>query len=92
MRWDDPDSWVNPTPRTFADARPYVAAMIGKALEVTSDQDVWEFRLGKINEDEYRNDPFAEREVAEWYRMRGKDWKGSVERGEDWAEHLDDTD
>lgn len=72
---DDPDSWINSTPERLVDARPYVAALLGKPMEFTTDQDIWEFRLGKTEEDRYRNDPFSDDAYNEWYRNKAKDWK-----------------
>lgn len=86
IRHDDPSTWVNPTPVSFAEARPYVAAMIGKPLEVTEDVDIWEFRAGKIKEDEYRDDPFTDDAVQEWYRKRGKDWNPNQQPEPDWGD------
>lgn len=71
--WDDPTTWVNSTPVPMSQARSYVAAKIGKPFEVTTDQDIWLWRMGKYIEDQFTYDPFSDDAVQDWYRKKGID-------------------
>ncbi len=75
IEWDDPETWLQRTPVPMMQARPFVAAAIGKPVEITTDADIWEYRMGKVGNDEYKNDPWSDQALADYYKEKSATWK-----------------